>query len=116
MFTAARLIDIVADIRCTDRDIHLRLNGLRRELTRHVRDCAPWRARHALDVIVMLDAPSWAAICALIDECPVMHAAIGASRRRCRTIDAADFEFIAQNSEIAAVREFLESLPSRLTR
>ena len=116
MFTAARLTDIVGDIRCTDRDIQLRLNGLRRELTQHVRDRAPWRARHALDVIVMLDAPSWAALCALIDECPVMHAAIGASRRRCRTINAADFEFIAQNGQIAAVREFLESLLATLTR
>lgn len=116
MFTAERLIDVVADIRCRDRDIRLRLNGLRRELTRHVCDRAPWRARNALDVIVMLDAPSWAALLALIDECPVMHAAVGASQRRCRAINAADFEFIAQNSQIAAVREFLESLPSTLTR
>jgi len=64
----------------------------------------------------MLDAPSWAALCALIDECPVMHAAVGASQRRCRAIKAADFEFIAQTSQIAAVREFLESLPSTLMR
>jgi hypothetical protein len=116
MFTAARLIDVVADIRCTDRDIQLRLNGLRRDLTQHVRDRAPWRARNALDVIVMLDAPSWAALLALIDECPVMHAAVGASQRRCRAINAADFEFIAQNQQIAAVHTFLESLPSALTR
>jgi hypothetical protein len=116
MFTAERLIDGVADIRCTDRDIQLRLNRLRRELTQHICDRAPWRARNALDVIVMLDAPSWAALLALIDECPVMHAAVGASQRRCRAINAADFEFIAQNSQIAAVREFLESLPSTLTR
>jgi uncharacterized protein DUF6178 len=116
MFTAERLIDVVADIRCPDRDIQLRLNGLRRELTQHVRDQAPWRARNALDVIVMLDAPSWAALLALIDECPVMHAAIGAAQRRCRTINAADFTFIAQNNQIAAVHEFLESLPSALTR
>ena len=116
LFTAERLIDIVADIRCTDRDIQLRLNGLRRELTQHLRDRAPWRARNALEVIVMLDAPSWAALCALIDECPVMHAAVGASERRDRAINAADFEFFAQNSQIAAVREFLESLPSALTR
>jgi Family of unknown function (DUF6178) len=115
LFTAERLIDVVADIRCTDRDIQLRLNGLRRELTQHVGDRAPWRARHALDVIVMLDAPSWAALLALIDECPVMHAAVGASRRRCRAINAADFEFIARNNQIAAVHEFLESLPSTLT-
>jgi hypothetical protein len=45
-----------------------------------------------------------------------MHAAVGASQRRCRAINAADFEFIAQNSQIATVREFLESLPSTLTR
>ncbi len=114
LFTAKRLIDILADIRCTDSDIQLRLKGLRRELTQHVRDRAPWRARHALEVIVMLDAPSWAALCALIDECPAIHSAVGASQRRERSINAADFEFIAQNSQIAAVREFLESLPSRL--
>jgi Family of unknown function (DUF6178) len=116
MFTAKRLIDVVANIRCTDRDIQLRLHGLRRELIQHARDRAPWRARNALDVILMLDAPSWAALLALIDECPVMHAAVGASERHCRAIDVASFEFIAQNSQIAVVREFLESLPSALTR
>lgn len=116
MFTARRLVDVVADVRCADRDIQLRLNGLLRELTRHVSERAPWRARGALDVLVMLDAPSWAALVALIDECPVMHAAVGASRRRCRAIDATDFEFIARNEQIAAVHEFLASLPSALTR
>jgi uncharacterized protein DUF6178 len=115
MFTAHRLIAIVADIRCTDRDLQLRLNGLRRELTQHVRDRAPWRARNALDVLVMLDAPAWAALCALIDECPTLHAAVGASGRGCRAINAADFAFISQSSQIAAIREFVESLPSMLT-
>jgi hypothetical protein len=114
MFTAERLIDIVAALHCTDRDVQLRLNGLRRELARHAGDRAPWRARNALDVLVMLDAPSWAGISALIDECPVLHAAVGASGRRCLRIDAADFEFIAQNSQLAAVREFVASLPGAL--
>jgi uncharacterized protein DUF6178 len=114
LYTAQRLIDVLADLRCGDRDIQLRLNGLRHELTQHIRGRAPWRARNAMDVIMMLDAPSWAALLALIAECPVMHAAIGASRRSCRAINAADFEFIARNSQIAAVREFLESLPSAL--
>ena len=62
LFTAKRLIAVVAGIQCTDRDIQLRLNALRRELKQHVRDRAPWRARNALDVIVMLDALSWAAL------------------------------------------------------
>jgi hypothetical protein len=114
MFTAKRLIAIVADLQCADRDIQLRLKGLRKELRQHVRDGAPWRAREALDVIVMLDALSWAALAALIDECPVLHAAIGAAERRSRAIDPADFVFIARNDQIAAIRRFLESLPSRL--
>jgi hypothetical protein len=114
VFTAERLIAVLADLQCADRDIQLRLNGLRKELKQHLRDRAPWRAREALDVIVMLDAVSWAALSALIDECPVLHAAISASQRRCRAIDPADFVFIARNSEIAAIHEFLKSLPSRL--
>jgi hypothetical protein len=69
-----------------------------------------------MDILVMLDPPSWAALDGLIDDCPVMHAAIGAAQRRCRTVNAADFEFIATNSQIAAAHKFLESLPSTLTR
>ena len=80
IYAAERLIDILADVRCKDRDIHLRLNGLRSALTRHVANREPWRARHALDVIIMLDGPSWAGLLALIDECPVLHAAHVASR------------------------------------
>ena len=116
LFVAERLIDIAGDISCRDRDIQLRLHVLRRALTQHVRDRAPWRARHALDVIVMLDAPAWAALLALIDECPVIHAAIGASRQSCRAINAQDFEFISENSQIAVVREYVDSLSSALTR
>ncbi len=114
IFTAERLVSVLQGIRCSDRDIQLQLNGLRQELTHGLRDLAPWRARDALDVILMLDAPSWAALLGLIDECPVLHAAIAASRHSSRAIKPADFEFISQNSQIASVREFLESLPSAL--
>ena len=76
MYAAERLIAVIAELRCSDRDIQMRLHGLRRELMQSVRDATPWRARNALDVIVMLDAPCWAALVALTDECPVLHAAI----------------------------------------
>jgi hypothetical protein len=116
MFAARALIDVLADIRCGDRAIQLRLDGLRRELIQHVRSREPWRARQALDVIIMLDAPAWAALLAFIDECPVIHAAVSASRRRLRAVNPTDFEFISQSRQIAAVREFMASLPSVLTR
>ena len=115
MYVAQHLIDVLAGIRCSDRDIQLRLDGLRHELMQGVRDREPWRARNALDVILMLDAPSWAALLALIGECPVIHAALDAPGQRRRTINPADFAFISQNSQIAAVREFMASLPSALT-
>jgi hypothetical protein len=115
MYVAQHLIDILARMRWSDRDIQLRLDGLRHRLMQGVRNREPWRARDALDVILMLDAPSWAALLALIDECPVIHAALDAPRQRFRTINPADFAFISQNSQIAAVREFMASLPSALT-
>ena len=102
------------DIRCADRDIQLQLDGLRRRLVRCLADGEPWRARDALEVIMMLDAPSWAALVALIDECPSMHAALGASRQPLRKIDPAAFEFISENTQIAAVRDFMASLPHAL--
>jgi hypothetical protein len=114
MYVAQHLIDVLAGIRCSDRDIQLRLDGLRHELMHGVRNREPWRARDALDVILMLDAPSWAVLLALIDECPVIHAALDAPRQRRRTISPVDFAFISQNSQIAAVREFMASLPSAL--
>jgi hypothetical protein len=115
MYAAERLIDVLAGMRCHDGDIQLPLDALRRGLIAHVRDREPWRSRTALDVILMLDAPAWAALLGLVDQCPVLHAALGASGQRARTIDAAAFEFIAQNSDIAAVRAFMASLPSALT-
>jgi len=115
MYVAQHLIDVLAGIRCSDRDIQLQLDGLRRELVQSVRNREPWRARDALEVILMLDAPSWAALMALIDECPVIPAALDAPRQRRLTINPADFAFISQNSQIAAVREFMASLPAALT-
>jgi hypothetical protein len=114
MYAAKRLIAVIAGIKCSDRDIHMRLQGLRRELVQNVRDATPWRAREALDVIVMLDAPSWATLAALTDECPVMHAAIHASRVRARAVNPSDYEFISRRSQIAVVREFMDSLAARL--
>jgi hypothetical protein len=114
MDAAERLIDVLARIQCGDRDIQLRLDGLRHDLIQAVRNREPWRARHSLDVILMLDAPAWASLLALIDECPVVHAALSASRQRCRAINPTDFTFISENRQIAAMREFMASLPSVL--
>jgi hypothetical protein len=115
MFAAQRLISVLGRLRCEDREIKIGLDSLRRELKKHAESGMPWLARESFDVIASLDMPSWAALLGLVDECPVLHAAIAASRNvAIRTISPSAFEFISENSQIAAVHEFVQSLPDRL--
>lgn len=114
VYAAESLAAILRDIRCTDREIQLRLDGLRFELIRAIRDGEPWRVRNDLDVIITLDTVSWAALLGLIDECPVLHAALVASRRSVLRVDPKEFSFISENVDIARVRSFLGELPSIL--
>ena len=137
MDVAERLIGVLADLKCEDiqtelddlgsdlgpnpsshyEDIQTELDALRRQMTRHWRAGAPWRARDAMDVIAILDMPAWAALLALIDECPVVHAGLAASQvAGTRAVSATAFEFISENSQIASVREFMRSLPEIFRR
>ncbi|MEP7270138.1 MAG: hypothetical protein ABI882_01475, partial [Acidobacteriota bacterium] len=117
MYAAEQLIGVLKRMRCDDREIQADLDALRIEMVKHWRAGEPWRARDALDVIATLDMPAWAALLALIDECPALHAGVGASRNsRLLSINTSDFEFISENSQIASVREFMKSLPETLLR
>jgi hypothetical protein len=117
MYSAEHLILALSDRHPADPEIRRGLRSLRIELTRHWRAGTPWLARDAMEIITMLDMPAWAALVALIDEFPVMHAGIAASRdRRVRAVGAADFEFISANSQIQAIRDFITSLPGLLNQ
>jgi hypothetical protein len=117
MSAAARLIGVLIGLRSDDRETRAGLDALRVEMTRHWQAGAPWRARDALDVIAILDLPAWAALLGLIDECPVLHAGIGASQGSpIRAVSATAFEFISENSQIACVDEFMRLLPQTLRR
>jgi hypothetical protein len=115
MYAAEQLIGVLDRLRRHDREIQKGLDALRVELARQWQAGTPWRARDALDVIAILDILTWAAMLALIDECPSLHAGISASLdSRTRAVSASDFEFISENSQIASVREFMQSLPETL--
>ena len=117
LFAAGRLIRILTDSRHGDPDIQSGLNVLFKAMSREWRAGTPWRARHALDVIATLDLPAWAALLALFDECPVIHAALGASQRAgVRSISPTAFEFISTDQQIRAVGEFMDALPDLLAR
>jgi hypothetical protein len=125
MYTAERLIGVLADLQCRDRDIQAGLVVLRIEMTKQWQAGSPWRARDALDVLSALDMLAWATLLGLLDECPVIHAALSAAmssgstassgRAGVRAVSATDFEFISGNSQIASVHGFMQSLPGILT-
>ena len=115
MYAAERLIQILAGLQDDDREIRSGLDALRIEMTKQWQAGMPWRARDALDVIMILDTPAWAALVGLTDEYPVMHAGIAASRTSgTRAVSASAFEFISENIQIASVHEFMRSLPDTL--
>lgn len=117
MFAAERVLDALDNVRTSDLDLQLGLHVLRHDLDKAWREGTPWRVRDRLDVLASLDLPAWAALVALFDECPVMLANVSAAGdRRPHRVDPSAFQFIADARHIAAVHEFLLSLPEQLVR
>ncbi|MEQ1907404.1 MAG: DUF6178 family protein [Vicinamibacterales bacterium] len=116
LYAAQQLVRVLRNLRCDDRETQKGLNALRIEMAQHWKAGTPWLARDALDVITILDMPAWAALLGLIDQCPVMHAALGASNGSgLKTVGASAFAFISENSQIAAAHQFMEALPDTLS-
>src|SRR5262249_54639082 len=115
MRAAKRLIDVLAELRFDDGEIQSSLDTLRFDLKKHVQSGAPWGARESLEVLAILDLPAWATLLGLIDECPVMHAALTASSGT-RSVSASAFTFISENRQISTVHQFLRSLLDTLSR
>lgn len=115
LYAAEQLIGVLNCTWCDDREIQMGLNVLRLKLAKHWRDGEPWLARNALEVLAILDMLAWTILLALLDECPVLHAGISAAKdSRTLSVSATDFEFISENSQIASVHEFMQSLPEML--
>ena len=111
MFVAEHLIVTLTDLRCVDAEIQDGLDALRRELVRQRDAGTPWRARDALDVLAMLDMPSWVSLLGLLDECPVLPAALTATLEgRIGAVSATAFEFISTTGQIGEVRAFMGRL------
>ena len=117
MFVTEQLIATLADLRHVDADIQRGLYALRRELVRQRDAGTPWRARHALEVIAMLDGPAWASLLGLLGECPVLPAALRATLEgHTRAVSPTAFEFISTTGQIGDVRAFMGKLVDVLTR
>jgi hypothetical protein len=112
LFTAQRLKELLATMHVRDRDLNLQLRGVGAKLARAISEGTPWHVRGDLEVLLLLDASAWAGLMALVDECPVINAAVRGSGAR--AIRPQEFDFIAGRSDIASARRFVESLPAML--
>ena len=113
-YGAAVLAEVLTAVTCDDADIQRSMKTLRRELLRHLRGGEPWRARPALDAILMLDASAWAVLRSLLDECPTLHATLVPSEATRLRVDPASFTFVARTADVVAVRAYLETLAAVL--
>jgi hypothetical protein len=115
MVAAAYLLTALDGLRVSDRDLQVALHALRRELDKQRQAGTPWHARSRLDLLATFDLSTWAALAALFDECPVMLANVSAPQdRQPHTVTLSEFQFIADARHIAAVHDFLRSVPERL--
>jgi hypothetical protein len=117
LFAAAQLISTLGDLRSVDRDIQRGLVALRRALLKHRNAGTPWLARGAAEILAMLDPTAWVSVLGLLDECPVLPAALTAIvEGHTKAVSPTAFEFISTAAQIGDVRLFVRKLPDVLSR
>jgi hypothetical protein len=117
LFVAEQLISTLDNLHCVDRDIQRGLVTLRRTLVKQRGAGTPWLARNAADVLAMLDMTAWISVLGLLDECPVLPAALTANLEgRTTTVSPTAFDFISTAAQIGDIRIFMRKLPDVLSR
>jgi hypothetical protein len=117
LFAADQLISTLTDVDGVDRDIRRGLVALRRTLVKQRDAGTPWRARAAAEILAMLDMTAWIGVLGLLDECPVLPAALTAVLEgRTTTVSPTEFDFISTAAQIGDVRIFMRKLPDVLSR
>jgi hypothetical protein len=112
VFAGKALVDILNEVRVADADVQSALNMLQVRLRREIENGTPWRAAAALEVLMSVDMPAWAALVALIAECPVIHGGLLASTDpRVRSVDPNAFVFISGPDQLRVIRSFMSALP-----
>jgi hypothetical protein len=112
-----QMLSTLADRDCVDADIQRGLRTLGRTLVQHRLAGTPWLAREAADALAMLDLTAWIGVPGLLDECPILPAALTAVlERRTTSVSATAFEFISTTAQIGDIRRFMRTLPNVLSR
>ncbi|MEO8682740.1 MAG: hypothetical protein ABI665_27070 [Vicinamibacterales bacterium] len=112
LFVADQLMSTLADLHGVDADTRRGLRALRRQLVEQREAGTPWLARDAAEVLAMLDMTVWISVLGLLDECPILPAALTAVlERRTTSVSPTAFEFIATTAQIGDIRLFMRMLP-----
>jgi hypothetical protein len=117
LFVADQLVSTLDGLYCVDRDIQQGLVALRRALVKQRDAGTPWRACDAAEILALLDMTAWIGVLGLLDECPVLPAALTAILDgRTTTVSPTEFDFISTAAQIGDVRSFMGKLPNVLSR
>ena len=116
LFAADRLLSTLADLQCADADTRRELITLQRTLVKQREAGTPWLARDAADVLAILDMTAWISVLGLLDECPILPAALRAVLEgRTTSVSQTAFEFISTTGQIGDIRVFMRTLPGLLS-
>ena len=117
LFVAGQLMSTLADLHGVDAGTRRGLRDLRRTLAAQCDSGTPWRARDVADVLAMLDMTACIGVLGLLDECPILPAAVTAViERRTSPVSPTAFEFISTAAQICDIRLFMQMLPGLLSR
>ena len=117
MFAVQQLIATLDDLRSVDPDVRRGLLAFRRTLVQQRDAGTPWLARGAAEILLLLDPTAWVGVLGLLDECPVVPAALTAIvQGRTSAVSPTAFEFVSTPAQIDEVRLFLRKLPDVLAR
>ena len=116
LFVADQLVSTLADLQCVDADTRRGLRALQRTLVKQRAAGTPWLARDAAEVLATFDMTAWISVLGLLDECPILPAALTAVlERRTTSVSPTAFEFISTTAQIGDIRLFMRMLPGLLS-
>jgi hypothetical protein len=116
LFVVDQLMSTLADLHAVDLDTRRDVLVLRRTLAKQREAGTPWLARGAVGVLAMLDMTVWISVLGLLDECPILPAALHAVlERRTTSVSPTAFAFISTTAQIGDIRLFMRSLPGVLS-
>jgi len=115
LFAADQLASTLANLHCVDADTRHQVRALQRTLEKQREAGTPWLARDAAGVLAILDMTAWVSVLGLLDECPIVPAALTAIlERRTTSVSPTAFDFISTTAQVDDIRHFMRRLPDLL--